>query len=82
MVAIHSVPGWDLYLVYEGTNPDTGQPIIKAILNPLVSWIWAGVVLMVFGTAGGAGSQPEAGGAEGRPAMKVFKICLRSMPPG
>jgi cytochrome c-type biogenesis protein CcmF len=50
MVAVHSVPGWDLYVVYEGTNPDTGQPIIKAFLNPLVSWIWAGVVLMVLGT--------------------------------
>ena len=50
MVAIHSVPGWDLYVVYEGTNPDTGQPIIKAFLNPLVGWIWAGVVLMVIGT--------------------------------
>jgi cytochrome c-type biogenesis protein CcmF len=50
MVAIHSVLEWDLYVVYEGTNPDTGQPIIKAILNPLVSWIWAGVVLMAFGT--------------------------------
>src|SRR6266568_2118260 len=50
MVAIHSVPSWDLYVVYEGTNPDTSQPIIKAFLNPLVSWIWAGVVLLVFGT--------------------------------
>jgi cytochrome c-type biogenesis protein CcmF len=50
MVAIHSVPGWDLYVVYEGSNPDTGLPIIKAFLNPLVSWIWAGVVLIVFGT--------------------------------
>ena len=50
MVAIHSVLSWDLYVVYEGTNPDTGQPIIKAFLNPLVSWIWAGVVFMVFGT--------------------------------
>ncbi|MGO9317457.1 MAG: heme lyase CcmF/NrfE family subunit [Terracidiphilus sp.] len=50
MVAIHSVPGWDLYVVYEGANPDTGQPIIKAFLNPLVSWIWAGVLMMVFGT--------------------------------
>jgi cytochrome c-type biogenesis protein CcmF len=50
MVAIHSVPGWDLYVVYEGSNPDTGQPIIKAFLNPLVGWIWAGVVLMVIGT--------------------------------
>jgi cytochrome c-type biogenesis protein CcmF len=44
------VPSWDLYVVFEGTNPDTGQPIIKAFLNPLVSWIWAGVALMVVGT--------------------------------
>jgi cytochrome c-type biogenesis protein CcmF len=36
--------------VYEGTNPDTGHPIIKAILNPLVSWIWIGLVVMVVGT--------------------------------
>jgi cytochrome c-type biogenesis protein CcmF len=50
MVAIHSVPAWDLYVVYEGTNPNTGQPIIKAFLNPLVGWIWAGVALIVFGT--------------------------------
>ena len=50
MVAIHSVPWWDLYVVYEGTNPSTGQPIIKAFLNPLVSWIWAGVAIIVFGT--------------------------------
>jgi cytochrome c-type biogenesis protein CcmF len=50
MVAIHSVPGWDLYVVYEGTNPDTGQPIIKAFLNPLVGWIWAGLVVIVLGT--------------------------------
>jgi cytochrome c-type biogenesis protein CcmF len=50
MVAIHSVPRWDLYVVYEGTNPDTNQPIVKAFLNPLVSWIWAGVVFIVIGT--------------------------------
>ncbi len=50
MVAIHSLPTWDLYVVYEGTNPGTGQPIIKAFLNPLVSWIWAGLVIIVFGT--------------------------------
>src|ERR1700727_374525 len=50
MVAIHSVPSWDLYVVYEGTNPDSGQPIIKAFLNPLVGWIWAGLVVIVLGT--------------------------------
>jgi len=50
MVAIHSLPTWDLYVVYEGTNPDTGQPIVKAFLNPLVGWIWAGLAIMIFGT--------------------------------
>ena len=40
----------DLYLVYEGLNQDTGRPIIKAHLNPMVPWIWAGWMLMVFGT--------------------------------
>jgi cytochrome c-type biogenesis protein CcmF len=49
-VAIHSVLEWDLYVVFEGTNPETGQPIVKAFLNPLVSWIWVGVVLIVLGT--------------------------------
>jgi cytochrome c-type biogenesis protein CcmF len=50
MVAIHSVPSWDLYVVYEGENPDTGQPIIKAFLNPLVGWIWGGVLVIILGT--------------------------------
>jgi cytochrome c-type biogenesis protein CcmF len=50
IVAIHSTVFWDLYVVYEGTNPDTGQPIVKAFLNPLVSWLWAGVLIMILGT--------------------------------
>ncbi len=41
----------DLYLVYEGVNQDTGRPIIKAHLNPMVPYIWLGLVIMVFGTA-------------------------------
>ncbi len=40
----------DLYVVYEGLNEQTGHPILKVHLNPLVSWIWAGVHLMVLGT--------------------------------
>ena len=49
-VALHSMPLWDLYVVYEGVNPDTGQPIIKAFLNPLVMWVWIGFMVMIFGT--------------------------------
>jgi len=47
---IHSTLNEDLYLVYEGQNEDTGRPIIKAHLNPLVMWIWVGVWIMIAGT--------------------------------
>jgi cytochrome c-type biogenesis protein CcmF len=40
----------DLYLVYEGLNQDTGRPILKAHLNPLVPWIWIGWMVMIVGT--------------------------------
>jgi cytochrome c-type biogenesis protein CcmF len=48
---IHTTAREDLYLVYEGQNQDTGRPIIKAHLNPLVMWIWVGVWIMIVGTA-------------------------------
>jgi len=50
MAAIHSGPSGDLYVTYEGTNQDTGHPIVKALLNPLVGWIWAGLVFIILGT--------------------------------
>ena len=50
MVANRSTIREDLYLVYAGRNEDNDKPIIKAHLNPLVSWIWVGVFIIVFGT--------------------------------
>jgi cytochrome c-type biogenesis protein CcmF len=50
IVALHSTVQADLYTVFEGKNPDTGQPIIKVFLNPLIAWIWIGVVIVVIGT--------------------------------
>jgi len=50
MVANRSTFKEDLYLVYEGLNQDTGRPILKVHLNPLVMWIWAGVWTMLVGT--------------------------------
>ncbi|MHB8301488.1 MAG: heme lyase CcmF/NrfE family subunit [Acidobacteriaceae bacterium] len=50
MVANHSTLQRDLYVVYEGKNPDTDKPIIKVFINPLVAWIWIGVVVMALGT--------------------------------
>jgi len=40
----------DLYVVFEGLNPDNGHPILKAHLNALVMWIWMGVWIMLGGT--------------------------------
>ena len=50
IVANRSTLQEDLYVVYEGQNPDNGRPIIKAHLNPLVMWIWIGVWVMIVGT--------------------------------
>jgi cytochrome c-type biogenesis protein CcmF len=50
MVAIHHTLAADLYLVYAGKNFDNDKPIIKAHLNPLVGWIWTGVLIVIFGT--------------------------------
>ena len=50
MVAIHSTIKEDLYIIYAGRNFDTDKPIIKVFINPLVSWIWIGVLVLVFGT--------------------------------
>jgi cytochrome c-type biogenesis protein CcmF len=50
MVANRSTPQEDLYVVYEGQNPETGRPIIKVHLNPLVMWVWVGVWIMIVGT--------------------------------
>jgi len=36
--------------VYSGLNDDTGRPIIRAHLNPLVLWIWIGVLIVIAGT--------------------------------
>ena len=50
MVALHSTLARDLYVIYEGKNPDTDKPIIKVFLNPLINWIWIGVLIVVAGT--------------------------------
>jgi len=61
-VAIRSTPIADLYLVLVSSR---GQSVtITAFVNPLVTWIWAGVGLMIlgviFGNLGGAGPEPVA----------------------
>jgi cytochrome c-type biogenesis protein CcmF len=50
MVALHSTLASDLYVIYMGRNPETDKPIIKVFLNPLMNWIWIGVLIVVGGT--------------------------------
>jgi cytochrome c-type biogenesis protein CcmF len=50
IVALHSTLQSDLYVIYEGKNPDTDRPIIKVFLNPLIAWIWIGVLIVIAGT--------------------------------
>jgi cytochrome c-type biogenesis protein CcmF len=49
IVANHSTLLEDLYVIYEG-QAESGHPIIKAFVNPLVAWVWIGWLVMVFGT--------------------------------
>jgi cytochrome c-type biogenesis protein CcmF len=50
MVALRSTPLQDLYVVYAGRSPESGNPVIHAFLNPLVKWIWFGGIVVVLGT--------------------------------
>ena len=50
MVALRSTPLQDLYVVYSGRSPESGNPVIHAFLNPLVKWIWFGGIVVVLGT--------------------------------
>jgi cytochrome c-type biogenesis protein CcmF len=50
MVALRSTLVEDLYVIYMGKNPETDKPIIKVFINPLVNWIWIGVLIVVLGT--------------------------------
>jgi cytochrome c-type biogenesis protein CcmF len=51
VVALHSTLQADLYVIFMGRNPDTNRPIIKVFLNPLIAWLWIGVLMVVAGTA-------------------------------
>ena len=51
-VGLRSTPFEDLYVVLSDWNGDgpTAQVSLAVFVNPLVSWIWAGGVLLVLGT--------------------------------
>ena len=80
MVANHSTLAEDLYVIYEGKNPDTGHPIIKVFINPLVAWIWIGVLVVAFGT--GLALVPNAAAVKATVASPVAAVAMdRAMQP-
>jgi len=48
-VALHWTPAEDLYMILGGVNED-GSASIQAYINPLVSLVWGGGIVMVLGT--------------------------------
>jgi cytochrome c-type biogenesis protein CcmF len=72
-VAISSSPIDDLYVVLAGSNPD-GSSALRVLVNPLVTWIWAGGALLVagvlIGNLGGPVRAPDPAAAPlRRPAL-------------
>ena len=62
-VAISSTPIADVYVVLAGMNGD-GSASFRVFVNPLVSWIWAGGAIIIFGVLlGNIGERAPAGEA-------------------
>ena len=49
-VAIRSTPLYDLYVVLAGIDDKSDMATFQVFLTPLVFWLWAGALVMVFGT--------------------------------
>ena len=49
-VAIRIRPNEDLYVNFGGMSDDNQRAVIQAYVNPLVSWIWIGGLVLIFGT--------------------------------
>jgi cytochrome c-type biogenesis protein CcmF len=49
-VAIRRRPNEDLYVNFAGMSADNSKAVIQAYVFPLVTWIWAGYWVVLFGT--------------------------------
>jgi cytochrome c-type biogenesis protein CcmF len=59
-VAISTTPLADVYVVLVGTNSD-GSASFRVFVNPLVTWIWAGGVILILGVVlGNVGERAPA----------------------
>ena len=49
-VAIRRRLNEDLYVNFAGTSPDGQKAVLQAYVFPLVTWIWIGYWVVLFGT--------------------------------
>lgn len=49
-VALYKTIKEDLYVVFTGLNDAQNKAVLQIYVNPLVSWIWFGTEILVFGT--------------------------------
>jgi cytochrome c-type biogenesis protein CcmF len=49
-VRIESRLNEDLYVVFSGMNEDNEHAVIQVWINPLVTWVWIGTIVLALGT--------------------------------
>lgn len=49
-VALMTSPIEDFYVVFAGMSDDNTKAVIQVFLNPLVWWVWIGILVVVAGT--------------------------------
>lgn len=69
-VAIRTTATEDLYLILAGFDAKAGTATIKAIINPLVVWLWIGFALLVTGTVIATLPDPREARAMARARVK------------
>ncbi len=50
-VSRYMAVGEDVYISMQTVSMDSGKTLLRLFINPLVNWIWAGTILMMFGAA-------------------------------
>jgi cytochrome c-type biogenesis protein CcmF len=43
-------PNEDLYVNFGGMSDDSQRAVIQAFVNPLVTWVWVGGMVLIGGT--------------------------------
>jgi cytochrome c-type biogenesis protein CcmF len=73
-VAMRSTLKEDIYTVFAGVSQESGKAVIQVYLNPLVSWLWLGGILIGIGTI--VCVLPDAGTARSSRDRKTLEKLL------